>query len=176
MWVVLALALTLPFHIGRRGAFGTAVLISLAIFSLLWLASWLPIRKGGSVYFDAQDFAHYEQGQLRRELPVSAATGTFEPLLEHYIGVTKLLVTIAAASITFGGTDGKSLGILFAKVLLACSILFGVLFCALLLFRYDEYKQNVRSYTKWWSSTVQALGFSCLALFVLGYGVWAIQL
>jgi hypothetical protein len=34
---------------------------------------------------------------------VAASTGTFEPLLDNYIDVTKLLITVAAASIAFGG-------------------------------------------------------------------------
>jgi len=30
---------------------------------------------------------------------------TFKPMLKHYIGVTQLLVTVAAASIAFGGNN-----------------------------------------------------------------------
>jgi hypothetical protein len=126
-----------------------------------------------SVYFDAQDFRTYENGG-GRELPQSASNGTFAPLLQHYIGITQLLITVAAASIAFGGGQNQSFSIHFAKICLACSILFGVLFSATMLYRYDEYMQDVRSYTRFWYTTVESLGFSCLACFFLGYFVWAI--
>jgi hypothetical protein len=42
---------------------------------------------------------------------------------------------------------------------LAWSVFHGVLFCALLLWRYDEYTQNMKSYTLPWHSTVFACGF-----------------
>ena len=58
---------------------------------------------------------------------------------------------------------------MFAKLLLAWSIFYGVLFCALLLWRYDEYAQDMASYTLGWYSTIFALGFSCLICFMCGY-------
>jgi hypothetical protein len=57
-------------------------------------------------------------------------------------------------------------------LLLAWSIVFGVLFCAFLLWRYDEYGQDMKSYTLGWYSTIFALGFSCLTCFMLGYLAW----
>jgi hypothetical protein len=82
-------------------------------------------------------------------------------------------VTVAAASIAFGGSgQNPSLLIAIAKLLLAWSIFFGVLFCAVLLWRYDEYAQNVKSYTPFWYSTVFALGFSSLACCMFGYLAW----
>jgi len=98
-------------------------------------------------------------------------------MLKHYIGVTQLLVTVAAASIAFGGNNQTSSSpVVVAKLLLAWSIFYGVLFCALLLWRYDEYAQNAESYTLGWHSTVFALGFSCLICFMFanlswGYGL-----
>ncbi len=91
-------------------------------------------------------------------------------MLKNYVGVTQLLVTVAAASIAFGGSNqSPGFAIQIAKLLLAWSIFYGVLFCALLLWRYDEYAQNVRSYTLRWYSTIIGLGFSCLICFVVGY-------
>jgi hypothetical protein len=108
-----------------------------------------------------------------RVFPVSAQTATFEPMLKHYIGVTQLLVTVAAASIAFGGNN-QTLGapIVVAKLLLAWSIFYGVLFCALLLWRYDEYAQDMESYTLGWYSTIFAFGFSSLTCFMSGYLAW----
>jgi hypothetical protein len=46
---------------------------------------------------------------------------------------------------------------------LAWSVFHGVLFCALLLWRYDEYTQNMKSYTLPWHSTVFVVwGFGLL--------------
>jgi hypothetical protein len=147
----------------------------LGLVFLIWMYFWLSHRGARYVYFDAQDFAKYEGGGGRK-LPVSAATGTFEPLLKHYIDVTKLLVTIAAASITFGGTHDVRTGIFAAKLILAFSILYGVLFCAAVLYMYDEYGQNVEVYTRFWYSSVESLGFATLLTFFIGYLVWALNL
>jgi hypothetical protein len=136
--------------------------VGVCVWTYFWWAN-----AGTTYYFDAQDFVGYEGG-AGRELPASAQNGTFAPLLEHYIGVSKLLITVAAASIAFG-----SASISAAKLILAFSILYGVAFCAAVLYRYDEYTQNVRSYTKFWYCFVETLGFSCLICFILGYLVWA---
>jgi hypothetical protein len=146
-----------------------------AFFGAIWAGFWVSHRGTTYVYFDAQDFSKYENG-AGRKLPVSATTGTFAPFLQHYIDVTKLLITVAAASIAFGGNQSVKLGISAAKLILAFSILYGVLFCASVLYMYDEYGQNVEVYTRFWYSTVEALGFSTLVCFIVGYGVWALLL
>lgn len=128
-----------------------------------------------SFYFDPQDFVLYEKGG-GRELPVAASTGTFDSFLKSYVDVTKLLITVAAASIAFGGNQHPSKGILVAKVTLAFSILYGMMFCALLQFFYDEYAQNVRAYTRQRYSLIEALGFSTLVCFIAGYFIWAFNL
>jgi hypothetical protein len=63
--------------------------------------------------------------------------------------------------------------IFVAKLILSFSILFGVMFCALVLYRYDEYTQNMLALSRFWYCTVEALGFSSLATFVIGYVIWA---
>lgn len=132
------------------------------------------LNKHPSYCFDAQDLDPLvNPGRI---LPKSAATGTFQPMLKLYLDLTKLLITLAAASITFGGIDSQVKGIFAAKMILATTILLGVLFCASVLYRYDEYQQNVHSYTRWWYCTVEALAFSTLANFFVGYFVWAIFL
>lgn len=150
-------------------------IICLFFFSTLWGCLWNAFRKGNYYYFDAQDFAAYESGG-RRKLPVSAQTGTFTPLLKGYLGVTKLLITVAAASIAFGTDKNAALGIFLAKIILAFAILYGTLFAALLQFFYEEYAQNVQSYKPWRYTLVQALGFSALVSFFVGYLVWAFNL
>jgi hypothetical protein len=144
-------------------------------FAILFTIFFRGNRGGGSFYFDPQDFVHYENGQ-GRELPLSAATATFEPHLKNYLDVIRLLVTVAAASIAFGGSQHEKVGIINAKIILAFSILYGVVFSGLLQFLYDEYGQNVRAYTRTWYSLIEALGFSALACFIGGFLWWAFNL
>jgi hypothetical protein len=145
------------------------------IFSAFWLMFWFSHRNAKNFYFDPQD--SFQDESVGRIFPKSAKTATFEPTLKNYIGVTQLLVTVAAASIAFGATNQHpGIPILIAKLLLAWSIFCGVLFCAFLLWRYDEYGQDVKSYTLGWYSTIFALGFSSLICFMLGYLVWGFGL
>ena len=141
------------------------------IFGLFWLMFRFSHPRGTYFYFDPQDF--FRADPKARRFPRSAETATFEPMLKHYIGVTQLIVTVAAASIAFGGNSpaaGRTIAT--AKLFLAWSIFFGVTFCALLLWRYDEYTQDMESYTSGWYSTVFTCGFSSLACFMIGYLVW----
>lgn len=148
--------------------------VPLLLFVVLWFFVWRSKRGAGSFFFDAQDFFAMHNRPVGRELPRSAESGTFEAILKHYIGVTQLIITVAAASIAFGGSSQSGALIAGAKLSLAYSILFGVLFCAFLLFRYDEYGQDVNSYTARWYSLVIALGVCCLLWFIFGYLVWAL--
>jgi len=152
-----------------------AATICLAIFGGLFALFWHWNRHGGSFFFDPQDLVA-AGNKAGRKLPMSAATGTFAPLLGHYNDVTKLLITVAAASIAFGGGQSPSKGILIAKVVLAFAILYGVSFAALLLFFYDDYCQNVEAHTPFRYSLNEALGFSTLICFIGGYFVWAFNL
>jgi hypothetical protein len=145
------------------------------IFCVLFWLFWRSHRGADFIYFDAKDAEHFIKDGSR-VFPLAARDVTFAPMLKNYIGVTKLLITVSAASITFGGNTDASLIVHVAKTVLAWGILYGVLFCAILLYRYDEYTQDVRSYTRRWYSLVETLGFSGLACFVLGYFVWAFRL
>lgn len=142
---------------------------------LLFFVFWIPficLNWDGPFYFDPQDT--FRANPNNPKLPASAEKGTFAPLLGHYIDVVKLLVTVAAASIAFGSDKGirAAVMVLAAKLVLAWSVLYGVLFCALLLYRYDEYAQDIKSYTACWYSTIFALGFASLICFAGGYMLW----
>ena len=155
---------------GHISLFGGVAVAAVAVLGVFWSVFWFSHRHG-YFFFDPQDcFRAKPEGRV---FPASAETATFEPMLKHYIGVTQLLVMVAAASIAFGGS-GPTLGtpIVIAKLLLAWSIFYGVLFCALLLWRYDEYAQDMESYTLGWYSTVFGFGFSSLTCFMFGYLAW----
>lgn len=153
-------------HISRfLGVSGAA----LTVFAGIWITFYTLHRHSDCLFFDPQDCFH--SNPQARILPRSAENATFEPFLKHYIGVTQLLVTVTAASIAFGGTGQNSSPVAIAKLLLAWSIFFGVMFCALLLWRY-EYAQNMKSYTTGWYSAIFAFGFSTLICFMFGYLAW----
>jgi hypothetical protein len=148
---------------------------ALAVLGTWWTSFYLLHRRERHFFFDPQDYV--AAGQKARALPLSAKAATFEPLLKHYIGVAQLIFTVAAASIAFGGSSQTSHSpIVIAKLILAWSISYGVLFCALLLWRYDEYGQNIESLTLGWYSTIFGLGFSSLSCFMVGYFVWGFGL
>ena len=149
----------------------TVAAVALTIFAVLWLVFRVSHRHAPFFFFDPQD-CHKAKPE-GRILPAAAQTATFEPLLKHYLGVTQLLVTVSAASIALG-SNAPSINT--AKLFLACSIFFGISFCALLLWRYDEYTQNMESYTVDWYSTVFASGLSSLLCFMIGYLVWGFAL
>jgi hypothetical protein len=147
------------------------------VFAAFWAAfRFIHRHERGGFFLDPQD--SYAEQQPGREFPISAKQGTFEPLLKHYIGVAQLVFTVAAGSIALGGTSSQAVPVpvIGAKLLLAWCILYGVLFCGLLLWRYDEYGQDKASFTLFWYSLVFALGFSCLVCFVLGYLAWGVAL
>jgi hypothetical protein len=127
----------------------------------------------GYFFFDPQDCVAAAQ---ERKFPLSAKNATFEPLLKHYIGITQLLLTVSAACIAFGGNTQPNTKILIAKLILAWSICYGIFFCAELLWRYDEYGQDVTSLTPRWYSTIFACGFSSLTCFFVAYLVWSFGL
>ena len=147
----------------------------LALFGGFYAISHRWNRHSPSYYFDPQDFVAYEGG-AGRELPVAAAKGTFAPLLSSYVDITKLLITVAAASIAFGGGQNPRWGVVVAKIVLAFAILYGVTFASLLQFFYDQYCIDVRFYKAWRYSLIEALGFSTLGCFIGGYFFWAFNL
>jgi hypothetical protein len=147
-------------------------IFALGIYAAIFLALF-SVNRGPYYYFDNQDFLKYEGGGGRK-LPHSAHNGTFEPMLKHYIGLAQLVITVAAASIAFGGTQAMRPAIASAKLLLAFCIVYGVSFCAAILYRYDEYNHNVECYTRFWYATVEGLGFTTLVCFMFGYVLWAL--
>jgi hypothetical protein len=126
--------------------FGAVFLGAVLTFLFWWMLLWHHKRGKSYVFFDPQDCVRFCTEE--REYPLAASTTTFEPMLKHYIGVAQLLITVAAASIAFGGDKNPRPVILIvvAKLFLAWSVFYGVLFCASVLYRYDEYTQNVKSY------------------------------
>jgi hypothetical protein len=106
--------------------------------------------------------------------------GAFEPLLQKYLRLGEFTIGLATGSIVLligssvlHGKDGR-LPWFYASplLILAASVLLGVAFMAYLILSYENVKHGnlhtARSY-----SLNEALGFSSLILFCVGY-VWLI--
>jgi len=107
--------------------------------------------------------------------------GSFEPHFSNYVSTTKLIISLAAGSIILmvsylevlakQGADRVSftrMAVASPLVLLACSIVFGVLFMGMLARSYEGFIHG-QPYTRLSYSLNVALGFSTLISFSLGY-------
>src|SRR5262249_25366308 len=105
--------------------------------------------------------------------------GSFEPRLANYVRATEYLLGLATGSIVLlvGSSAIHSTGTIpweFASplVLLAFSVVYGVVFMVLLIFNYEEYLHH-NNYTRGRYVRNQTLGFSALICFCLGY-LWLV--
>ena len=136
---------------------------ALGLFAIVWLIVWLTTRSL-SLNFDP-----------------GGAEGEFgRGLLPIYLDITKLILGIAAGSIVLlvGSSNlvqlsgGRSLRSFASPMfMVAMSIIYGVLFMTFLVVRYEHYRHNPasNSYTRFKYTGNQALGFSALCCFCIGY-------
>jgi hypothetical protein len=132
----------------------------------LFLGTWLIVfskTKGSSFDFDAQQ-----------------EKGAFEKLLPIYVDLTKFVLGLGTGSIVLlvGSSALHSSGRLpdsFASPLfvLAASVSYGIFFMMLLTLHYEAYRHRTKAYTRPKYVLNQALGFSALFCFVVGYS-WLI--
>src|SRR5580658_4569269 len=135
---------------------------SLGLFAVVWLIVWLRTKSP----------ANFEP---------EGAEGEFgKGLLPIYLDITKLILGIAAGSIVLlvgssnlvQQTSGRSLKSFASPMfLVAMSIIYGVLFMTLLVLNYEQHRHHpaANSYTRFKYSRNQALGFSALSCFCVGY-------
>jgi len=136
---------------------------SVGLFAIVWLVVWLKTNSA-SLHFDP-----------------GGAEGEFgKGLLPIYLDITKLILGIAAGSIVLlvGSSNlvqqssGRSLKSFASPMfMVAMSIIYGVLFMTFLVIRYEHYRHNPASnwHTRFKYSGNQALGFSALSCFCIGY-------
>jgi hypothetical protein len=106
--------------------------------------------------------------------------GTFEPLLQKYLHLTEFMIGLATGSIVLlvgssvlHGKDGHLPKFYRPPLLLlAASVLFGLVFMATLILSYEEWQHNNR-HTALAYASIETFGYSCLILFVIGY-IWLI--
>lgn len=156
-------AVTLGFVLG--------VLIPIGFF----LFEWLIERK--SHYVTLTPFKHSRDPA--GNVIVSQEEVDFDPRLGHYLKVGEVLVTLGAASIVFiPSLHSASVlhGLPFALVLLALSVVYALLFMALLTYFYEMFLFDPTNFTARKSSLVFSLGFSAFACFAIAYVVIACEL
>jgi hypothetical protein len=131
------------------------------MFPALWWIVWLALKHGP---FD-MDF--------------KGEKGTFMPLLAMYLDIAKFVIGLASGSIALlvgsaifhsNSTIGPALASFASPLfLLALSIVWGVMFMPFLALDYEAYRHNEMPYTRRKYARNQALGYSCLICFTLGY-------
>jgi hypothetical protein len=143
---------------------------SLAAELIWFLILWLMYRAHPHIFFDPQDYFKAQSGV---KLPERSEKATFEAFLTNYMGMAKLIIGLAAASISFGGLNLNNVNIFTAKMLLAWSIAFALGFCVLMTVFYENYLYDSESYKPWKCALVESFGLASLSCFILGYGYWA---
>ena len=136
----------------------------MSLLPVIWLLAWLR-EKEEAFHFDAQ-----------------GEKGAFEKLLAHYLDVAKFIIGLASGSIvllvgsaTFHQTGRLPASFASPLYLLALSIFYGVVFMTLMILDYENYRHNLQrnTYTRFKYARNQALGWSSLLCFCVGYA-WLI--
>jgi hypothetical protein len=147
---------------------GTSFVLLFALFGFIYKGS-------NFFYFNPQDFAKYmkEKGVTDRRLPEISQTATFDSFITQYTGMAKVMIGLAAASISFGGLNTDKPTIFTAKLLLAYSIGFSLIFSITMINFYENYLHDIGSYKPFKIALVEASGLTSVVCFALGYGYWA---
>ncbi len=96
----------------------------------------------------------------------------FDPRHGHYMKCAEVLITLASASLVFIPTLHVSTllsKLAFPMVLLGFTVVYALLFMALLTYFYEMFLFNPASFTAFRSSTIFTLGFSAFTCFALAY-------
>jgi hypothetical protein len=99
---------------------------------------------------------------------------SFDPRHGHYMKCAEVLITLASASLVFIPTLHVSAllpKLAFSMVLLGFTVVYALLFMALLTYFYEMFLFNPASFTAVRSSTVFTFGFSAYLCFALAY-IW----
>ena len=99
---------------------------------------------------------------------------SFDPRHGHYMKCAEVLITLASASLVFIPTLHVSSllpKLALSMVLLGFTVVYALLFMALLTYFYEMFLFDPASFTALRSSTVFTLGFSTFLCFALAY-IW----
>jgi len=148
---------------------------SLASFFILLVGLYLLYRgpkdkRTTHIYFNPQDHA---KANPEAHVPEFAKVANFDSFITQYTGMAKVMIGLAAASISFGGLNTTNSNVFAAKMLLAYSIAFGLLFCISAINFYENYLHDLGSYTPFKCALVESFGLTSMFCFTLGYVYWA---
>ena len=96
--------------------------------------------------------------------------GTFEPHNKNYLELAKLIIGLGSASIGavavfFFRNDRSSQElqrhIAWPLIFFVASVVYGVVFIGMLVWRYEQYCHRPESYTWFWYASILSLGFLC---------------
>jgi hypothetical protein len=87
--------------------------------------------------------------------------------------MAKIIIGLAAASISFGGLNTTNVNVFTTKMLLAYSIVFSLAFSITVVNFYENYLHDITSYKPLKCAMVESFGPTSLFCFALGYGYWA---
>jgi hypothetical protein len=146
------------------------------LVAALLLVVGLPLAVWGILYSRRKKVQFYNLDPKGKE-------GAFEPLLQKYLRLAEFMIGLATGSIVLlvgssvlHGKDGH-LPTFYRPplLLLAGSVLFGLLFMAFLILSYEEWQHQDRHTAKAYVS-IEASGYGSLLLFVIGYLwlIWAV--
>ena len=104
---------------------------------------------------------------------------SFDPRHGHYMKCAEVLITLASASLVFIPTLHVSSlvpKLALPMVLLGFTVVYGLLFMALLTYFYEMFLFNPANFTAFRSSLVFTLGFSAFLCFALAYLIMSIMM
>jgi hypothetical protein len=111
----------------------------------------------------------------------SKGRGTFEPHNKNYLELAKMVIGLGSASIGavavfFFRNDSSAPGlqrhIAWPLISFVASVVYGVAFIGMLVWRYERYCHRSESYTRPWYSLILSLGFSMLISLASGYAIF----
>jgi len=122
------------------------------------------------IFFNPQDYA---KAYPEAKLPEYSKEAKFDSFITQYTGMAKVIIGLAAASISFGGLHTTDVNVFTAKMLLAYSIAFALAFSIAVINFYENYLHGLESYKSFKCAMVESFGLTSLFCFALGYGYWA---
>lgn len=143
------------------------VLTGLLTLGLTWLIVLVKTPKYPAFEFDAK-----------------GEKGAFEKILSYYLDLMKFILGLASGSIVLlvgssalssAGHGHVPMSFISPLILFALCVLYGTVFMVFLIFNYEAYRHHSDSgpYTRFKYTRNQALGFSSLICFCVGY-LWLI--
>jgi len=114
---------------------------------------------------------------------VDRGRGTFEPHNKNYLELAKLTIGLGSASIgavavfffrndTSAQAQGLQHHVAWPLICFVASVVYGVAFIGMMVWRYEQYCHHSESYTRAWHSLILSLGFSMLIFLASGYAIF----